>query len=57
MIVEAINSSNQLFILSSGFILGLLLFIVYINDIINASTLATFTLFADDTNIFSKINV
>ena len=35
-----------------GSILGPLLFILYMNDIINASTLATFILFADDTNIF-----
>ena len=37
-----------------GSILGYLLFIVYINDIINASTLATVILFANDTSILFK---
>ena len=37
-----------------GSILGPLLFTVYTNNIINTSTLATFILFADDTNIFFK---
>ena len=37
-----------------GSILRPVLFIVYINDIVNASKLATFILFADDTNIFFK---
>ena len=35
-----------------GSVLGLLLFLIYINDIVNSSKLAHFVLFADDTNIF-----
>ena len=35
-----------------GSVLGHLLFLIYINDIINSSELGHFVLFADDTNIF-----
>ena len=41
-----------------GSILGPLLFILFTNDIINASKLANFIFFADDANIFFKdINI
>ena len=35
-----------------GSLLGLLLFIIYINDIVNVSELANLILFAGDTNMF-----
>lgn len=35
-----------------GSILGPLLFIIYINDIVNVSKIANLIMFADDTNIF-----
>ena len=38
--------------IAQGSILGPKLFITYINEICNVSTLLRYTLFADDTNIF-----
>ena len=35
-----------------GSVLGPLLFVMYINDIVNCSSFGEFVLFADDTNIF-----
>ena len=39
-----------------GSVLGLLLFLVYINDLPNISKILKFYLFADDTNIFYQSN-
>ena len=37
-----------------GSVLGPILFLIYINDLINSAPMFNYILFADDTNIFSK---
>jgi hypothetical protein len=54
--IDNIQSSKQTLIcgIPQGSSLGPLLFLIYINDIINSSQKLSFRLFADDTNIFAS---
>ena len=57
MFVEIDNAKSSVRHLTTGVpqgsILGLLLFLIYMNDISNSSSLFKFILFADDTNLFT----
>ena len=56
--VEYKNEKSKLFEINCGVpqgsILGHILFLLYFNDIINSTEHLSFTLFADDTNVFYK---
>ena len=49
---ENSSEANVMFGVPQGSVLGPLLFLIYVNDIINCSPYGEFILYADDTNIF-----
>ena len=51
------SSSTNLYIgMPQGYILGLLLFVIYINDIINSSNILSFVFFAVDTTVYVQLD-
>ena len=53
---ELSDSGNIKYGVPQGSVLGPLLFLLYINDIVNCTKICKFVLFADDTNIFVVAN-
>ena len=51
--LDGIKSQNQSGI-PQGSTLGPLLFLIYINDLLNSSEKLSFRIFADDTNVFAS---
>jgi len=49
---ENSSTANVMFGVPQGSVLGPLLFLIYVNDIVNCSPYGEFILYADDTNIF-----